>query len=195
MSDHPFEKLFELEMAGVKPLKRDNRRADLGAAAKSADPGLARRRLAAEDRTAVDPNYLTLDEVAMIAPEDPIGFCRPGMQHGVYRNLRLGHYDIDATLDLNKQGLKASRKELYDFIQEALGYELRCLLIRHGHGAQANPPGWRKSYVNHWLQQVPEVMAFHSAQPRQGGTGAVYVLLQKGPEAKRQNRERFGKRG
>ncbi len=194
MSHDPFQKLFELEMAGVKPLKSDNRTADLKPHSKQ-DPGLELRRQAAEDRVATDPNYLTLGDVDMIDPQDPISFCRPGMQHGVYRNLRLGDYGIDATLDLNKHGLKASRKELYEFLQQALGYELRCLLIRHGRGIKANPPGWRKSYVNHWLRQVPEVMAFHSAQPRHGGNGAAYVLLKKGPEAKRHNRERFGKRG
>jgi DNA-nicking Smr family endonuclease len=57
----------------------------------------------------------------------------------------------------------------------------RCLLITHGKGAQSNPPARIKSYVNHWLQQVENVIAFHSATPRHGGTGSVYVLLKKTP--------------
>jgi hypothetical protein len=35
------------------------------------------------------------------------------------------------------------------------------------------------------------VQAFHSAQPRHGGTGAVYVLLRKSERQKQLNRERF----
>ena len=40
-----------------------------------------------------------------------------------------------------------------------------------------------KSHVSHWLQQIETVMAFCSAQPKDGGTGAVYVLLKKQPKA------------
>ena len=45
--------------------------------------------------------------------------------------------------------------------------------------------------MNRWLQELEPVQAFHSAQPAQGGTGAVYVLLAKSAEKKRENRERF----
>ena len=34
-----------------------------------------------------------------------------------------------------------------------------------------------KVKVNHWLRQREEVLAFCSARPVDGGTGAVYVLL------------------
>ncbi|HET8706021.1 MAG TPA: Smr/MutS family protein, partial [Pseudomonadales bacterium] len=34
-----------------------------------------------------------------------------------------------------------------------------------------------KSSVNHWLRQLPQVLAFCSAQPKDGGLGAVYVLV------------------
>jgi len=41
---------------------------------------------------------------------------------------------------------------------------------------------------------MPEVLAFHSAQKRDGGTGAVYVMLKKSDDAKQDNRERYGVR-
>ena len=47
-----------------------------------------------------------------------------------------------------------------------------------------------KSYVNKWLPNLPEVMAFHSAQQHHGGAGAVYVLLKKNAEKKQENGER-----
>ena len=50
-----------------------------------------------------------------------------------------------------------------------------------------------KGCTDHWLRQLEVVQAFHSAQPRHGGTGAVYVLLRKSEEKKRENREQFSK--
>ena len=34
-----------------------------------------------------------------------------------------------------------------------------------------------KNKLNHWLQQWDEVLAFCSARPVDGGTGAIYLLL------------------
>jgi len=71
------------------------------------------------------------------------------------------------------------RSEVYQLIKNSIDRGYRCLLITHGKGAQSNPPARIKSYVNHWLQQVENVIAFHSAIPKHGGTGSVYVLLKK----------------
>lgn len=195
MSEPDYQRLFELEMAGVQPLKHTTQSQPDTPIKTAVDPALMRKRQAAEDRLPDDPNYLSQEAAPPVPLHDPIGFYRPGLQHGVYRNLRLGQYAFEATLTLNQLGLKACRQELYEFLAEARQYQLRCLLIRHGRGLQSNPPGWRKSHLNVWLKQVPDLIAFHSAQPQHGGTGAVYVLLQKGADAKRQNRERFGLRG
>jgi DNA-nicking Smr family endonuclease len=50
-----------------------------------------------------------------------------------------------------------------------------------------------KGGVDHWLRELDIVQAFHSAQPRHGGTGAAYVLLRKSEEKKREARDRFAK--
>ena len=50
-----------------------------------------------------------------------------------------------------------------------------------------------KGCTDYWLRELDTVQAFHSAQPRHGGTGAVYVLLRKSEEKKRENREAFMK--
>ena len=54
---------------------------------------------------------------------------------------------------------------------------------------------WRRFDANtdRWLRELDVVQAFNSAQPQHGGTGAVYVLLRKSEEKKRENRERFSK--
>jgi DNA-nicking Smr family endonuclease len=50
-----------------------------------------------------------------------------------------------------------------------------------------------KGYVDHWLRELEAVQAFHSAQLSHGGTGAVYVLLRKSADQKRENRLKYRK--
>ena len=91
---------------------------------------------------------------------------------------------------------KQARQEVFSFISEAGQLGLRTLLIVHGKGQSAAgsaPTAVLKGLVNHWLRELQTVQAFHSAQPLHGGTGAVYVLLRKSAEKKRENRLNFTK--
>ena len=84
--------------------------------------------------------------------------------------------------------------DVHSFIQDAMQYGLRTVLILHGKGqrkTEQEKTAVLKGYVQHWLQELEEVQAFNSAQPVHGGTGAVYVLLRKSLQKKRENRERF----
>ena len=65
----------------------------------------------------------------------------------------------------------------------------------HGKGEDSATPARLKSYTNAWLRQLPEVLAFHSAQRRHGGYGATYVLLRKNEVARSDTRERHGLKG
>jgi len=66
------------------------------------------------------------------------------------------------------------------------------VLISHGRGERSPTPARIKSYVAQWLSQVPDLIAWHSAARHHGGTGAVYVMLRKSPEAREAARERHG---
>ena len=48
--------------------------------------------------------------------------------------------------------------------------------------------------VVHWLPQISEVLAFHSAQRHHGGTGAVYILLKKSDTKRKENLEKHQRR-
>ena len=58
----------------------------------------------------------------------------------------------------------------------------------------AATPARLKSYVAHWLGQMPQVIAYSSADRRHGGTGAVLVLVKKSAEAKEETREAYGQK-
>ena len=52
------------------------------------------------------------------------------------------------------------------------------MLIVHGKGGRVGDnTAILKNLTGRWLLAHPSVVAFHSALPRQGGTGATMVLL------------------
>ena len=184
--------LFASEMSGVTPLKREPRERLV----KTEAVDVSQRRQAAIQSSARSDNHLSDDGVPPLDAWYVLEFKRPGIQNGVYRKLRLGHYDIEARLDLHRFTVAEARTEIWSFFKEARRLGLRTLLITHGKGfgnKEKSGSGVLKGYVNRWLRDVEDVQAFHSAQPQHGGTGSVYVLLRKSEDKKRENRERFMK--
>lgn len=189
-SDSSFGDLMQGE--GVIPLKGESK-ADLTQQKKQQDPTLseARRRSA----MAGEDEGLSTSSIELLHPLDPVAWKRDGVQEGVYRNLRLGKYQVDARLDLIRKSIPQCRDELLSFLQESIRYDIRTVLINHGRSRDRSGMGnQQKSYLNQWLQVLPDVMAFHSAQPAQGGIGAIYVLLRKSEEKRLDNWERHQKR-
>ena len=187
---------FLAAMSDVVPLKRKPRAAVRGRAQSPRDASVAQRREAAEQGPQRDRNILTEDGVAPLDAWYVLEFKRPGVQNGVFRKLKQGKYESEARLDLHRMTAAIARRELFDFIAEAHNLGLRTVLIIHGKGqtrAEQERCSILKGCTDHWLRQLDIVQAFHSAQPRHGGTGAVYVLLRKSEEKKRENRERISK--
>lgn len=125
-------------------------------------------------------NYFDID----LQPGDVLEYCTPGIQKSTYKKLRRGEYRIDAELDLHGYTGEQARKALSQFLNDARDLGGRCVRIIHGKGLSSNEGPILKSRVNGWLRQRGDVLAFHSARPADGGTGAVYVLLRsarKGP--------------
>ena len=182
---------FRDAMSDVLPLQ--NQRAEVERS--RGDPTLAqlqRRQDAVDDRRdLVDPNQLHRGEVALVKPRDELSWKKDGVQDGVFRKLRQGKYEVDAELDLHRLTVNEAREAVFKFLNVSRARNLRTLLIAHGRGEQSDPPARIKSYVAHWLKQTPEVIAFHSAPPNRGGTGAVCLLLKKSPQQREDNRERF----
>jgi DNA-nicking Smr family endonuclease len=104
-------------------------------------------------------------------------FSRPGLQHRVVQDLRRGRMEVELELDLHGLTVAYARQMLQEFLRECRHRDLRCVQIIHGKGKRSDGQPIIKHKVNLWLRQREEVMAFCSARPRDGGTGAIYVLL------------------
>ena len=191
MSDD-FE-LFRSEMTGVTPLAGQ----DVADIRTPFAPTLAQqeRRKAAEQLLEEDINFLSTEYVDLVEPSELLAFKRDGVQHGVYKRLRLGQYPLDASLNLHNHSLRQARVALFEFIQDCHASGVRSALIIHGQGKHSKPhPALIKSYVNKWLRELEPVMAFHSAQRHHGGSGALYLMLRKNANQKQLNRERHQRR-
>lgn len=176
------EKAFRQAMADVVP-KSPRKKATDSIAGSNLEPTLTQvqRRLNAEQSSTslVDPNYLTLGQVKSLDPLETLSWKKDGVQIGVFRKLRTGGYEVEAELDLHGKTVKEARADVYAFLEHASRKGWRMLLIAHGKGEKSDTPARLKSYVAHWLVEAPEVIAFHSAVPSQGGVGAVYCMLRK----------------
>ncbi|BDR33602.1 Smr domain protein [Photobacterium damselae subsp. damselae] len=187
MSDNNELDLFREMMADVSPIKQDT--VEVTNKFNVTDAQLARQ-LAAQTLSDSDPEYLSIDYAKMVKPDDMLEFKRDGVQEGVIRKLRLGKYEIQARLDLHRKTLKEAREEVLKFLKQCQRLDIRSVLIVHGKGERSNPPALMKSYLATWLEQISDVMGYHSALRQHGGYGAVYVMLKKSPEKKLDNRER-----
>jgi DNA-nicking Smr family endonuclease len=159
-------------------------------------PGLLERRRAATRAEHGPSSALAgIEHIARVNPHDPISFRRDGVQHGVFKNLRLGRYQPEARLDLHGLSVAQARDATEGFVRDALAHHIRCGLVAHGKGELRDQPALLKSCLNHWLRELDDVLAFHSAQRHHGGVGATYVLLRKSSRRREENREKFGGRG
>jgi DNA-nicking Smr family endonuclease len=107
-------------------------------------------------------------------------FVREGIQQAIFEKLRRGQLSVGAELDLHGLVVREARVVVADFLRDCQNSNIRCVRIVHGKGYNS----WQKqpvlkSKLNHWLQQRDEVLAFCSARPVDGGTGAVYVLIKR----------------
>lgn len=117
-----------------------------------------------------------------VAPpaEGALLYCRPGVQKKTMRRLRRGQIRVEEELDLHGMRVSEAAIALGTFLAECADRGLRCVRVIHGKGFGSG--GGRsvlKENVSRWLELREEVVAFSSAQPADGGTGAVYVLLRR----------------
>jgi DNA-nicking Smr family endonuclease len=144
-------------------------------------PGIRRkprRRAAMPDAEDRAPRFDLPLEAATVDVEEVLAFRRPGVRDQVLRRLKRGQYRIEDEVDLHGLNQAAARDLLADFIEASRAHGLRCVRIIHGKGYRSGARGpVLKSAVNEWLRRHPDVVAFASARPLDGGTGAVYALL------------------
>ena len=106
---------------------------------------------------------------------DASAFRRERVSARDWQRLRRGQFSAQDELDLHGANALQAKSRLARFLGQSTGAGLGCVRIIHGKGGDGVPV--LKNLVDRTLRQRGEVLAFHSAPPSQGGTGAVLVLL------------------
>jgi DNA-nicking Smr family endonuclease len=119
-----------------------------------------------------------LTDPALLEAGDELAFRRNGISETTLRKLRRGHFAANAELDLHGLTGPQARVVLREFLSEHIHRGSRCVRVVHGKGLGSGPRGpVLKNVVNRDLRRIAAVAAFGSARQVDGGSGAVYVLL------------------
>jgi len=172
--DEEERRLFREAMREVRPVHSPRRAPDgprprPRAAQREADEAAA--------RAALETGELD-DPEADLAEE--LFHARPGIQKRTLRRLRRGQYSMQAELDLHGMTRNEAAAALTDFLAQCRRRGFTGVRIIHGKGRRsANQGPVLKPAVAGWLRRRDEVLAFCSARPIDGGSGALYVLLRR----------------
>ena len=113
---------------------------------------------------------------------EDLSYRGPGLQDTVFRKLRRGTYHLDSELDLHGMRAEEAKLAIVRFLATAKDRGWRSVRIVHGKGLRSKGDGpVLKQRLDGWLRRRGDVLAFCSARPEHGGTGAVYVLLRAPP--------------
>ena len=117
------------------------------------------------------------DTLKQVGPADLRHGEKAGIDGSTQRRLFRGEVSIDLQLDLHGMTAARAHKQLLRFIVSAADDGFRCVLVITGKGS-----GVLNGHVPNWLKQLPlslHVLALAEARPRDGGSGAFYVLLRR----------------
>lgn len=172
--DDEERELFRKAVAEVRPaapgehITLDGRRLSTRARQREADDRAVMRELLAEP----EPDELDSGDTLL--------YRAPGLQDAVFRRLRRGHYRVEQELDLHGLNREHARLAVTRFLAACQHRNRRCVRIIHGKGnGSPNSGPILKTQLGGWLRKRRDVLAYCSARPVDGGTGAIYVLLRR----------------
>ncbi len=173
------EELFRRAMEGVRPLEGRER---------------ARRPMPAPGRVQiVDEDAEVIAELCglvsgnkpfdVMETEEYVEGRRVDLDVRILQKLKRGEFAVQAHVDLHGMTREEAKEALSEFIKGAVRAGHQSVLVVCGRGLRS--PGGQpvlKRAVTYWLSHgslSAHVLAFVTARPTDGGTGAMYVLLRR----------------
>ncbi len=168
---------FRKQMQGVQKIAASNVAKTAPSLKKKPDAQILAKRASATGPLETDETLLS-DTQAMLNPvasQANLSYRIATLQHRVIEDLKAGNLRWFEAVDLHGCTIEEARSAVLQIIQMAKDNNENVLKIVHGKG----PEAILKTHVNSWLRQHRDVLAFVSAPEKQGGTGAVLVLLKR----------------
>ncbi len=164
-------RLFEAAMRGVEPLSG---RGGVAPTESDAPPPAETKRPAAPPPAPPPPRMERMPEL------------RPGIAADLdartMERLRRGRLRPEARLDLHGMTQDEAHRAVTGFIAASHGAGRRCVIVITGRGRATLGGGVLREQAPRWLNLQPtrgSILGFAVAQPKDGGSGALYVLLRK----------------
>jgi DNA-nicking Smr family endonuclease len=131
------------------------------------------------DEAAVSGELLDMHfDPALLEVGEELSYLRDGYPPKLLRHLKRGQFSVQDDLDLHQMNAAAAQSSIVTFLAEAKQQGQRCVRIIHGKGLRSRAAGpVLKALTDRLLRRRDDVIAFASARPALGGTGAVVVLL------------------
>ncbi|MCP1726646.1 DNA-nicking Smr family endonuclease [Natronospira proteinivora] len=163
--------LFRESVGDIKPIRDD-------AAEIEAPRPPAKARFRRRDDAAVLDESLNGDWDQPLETGEELRFARAGLRDDILKRLHKGRIPVKDELDLHGMNWKEARECVAYFLADCRELDINCVRIVHGKGLRSGNTGpVLKSKLNSWLRKREDVLAFCSARPDDGGTGAAYILL------------------
>ena len=105
-----------------------------------------------------------------------------GIDRASAERLKRGLHPIEGRLDLHGMTQAEAHRALAGFVHKSRDAGRRCVLVITGRGFGPTGPGVLKLAVPRWLEETGlrrHILAIAPAQPRDGGAGALYLLLRR----------------
>ena len=161
--------------ADVKPLRGRSRNAFCDKHGSNTRGAILKKQKNTKQRTSLNPNN---------SFELRHGLA-PGLDRRTRARLRRGKVNIEARLDLHGLDKAAAFEVLLEFLEGAYKGGKKTVLVITGKGVrkggemgvlrQAVPKWLNLGQVRHWVH------AFDHASPRDGGEGALYIVMRRPP--------------
>ena len=172
--------LFRRAMRDVKPLKQRTPRVTSEKATPSRSSGTG--------KTVTAKRMLRPRLAAPAAPSQKTK--APTLKHGDTAGLdrrtgqrfKRGQLPVEARLDLHGMTQTEAHRALSAFISSQHTADRRCVIVVTGKGVGKAGGGVLRKAVPRWLNEAPnreKVLAFEYARRKDGGAGALYVLLKR----------------
>lgn len=174
---------FKQAMQGVRPLrKRENTETS---ARRQSDRALgaeiqnrARQSAQLEEEFNATRTAPSREGISNPIEDETLFYLSHGMQKKVLRDLKKGsRYTVEHVLDLHGLTQLQAHNEIDLTLQNVDSAHPTCLLIIHGKGLHSPDGATLKDFTAAYLKTLSAVKAYCSAQQRDGGTGALYVLI------------------
>ena len=171
--------LWRKAMQDARPLKRGHRTSKKAAAPPPASPA---------EPAPAPPKRSPVPLPAPLPSKPPaleLGHTA-GVDKRLAERLKRGQLPIEGLLDLHGLTQEEAHRQLDGFLGHAAHAGRRCVLVITGKGVWREESGILKEMVPRWLNETPNrarVLAIATAQPRHGGSGALYVLLKRRRES------------